>query len=230
MALIRSKMFWIILIVVIIAVATGVGIWRSWGIDHTPGFVRFGVSYDPYYANSLDLNPFTTFDAILAELKVKRVRLSARWDIAEPNPGEYNWDQTDLFVAKASQANASIILAIGAKLPRWPECYRPTWATKLTAEEYRAAVLEFVEESVRHFQANTTIIAWQVENEPLVNWFGDCPKPDPKLVKEEIALVKKLDPRPVLVTDSGEMSMWYPAAKLGGDWFGTTLYRVVKDQ
>ena len=68
---------------------------------------------------------------------------------------------------------------------------------------------------------------WQVENEPFLSSFGECPKPDRDLLDKEIALVKKLDPvRPVLITDSGELSPWFSAGKRG-DAFGTTLYRYV---
>src|SRR5690606_27427087 len=66
---------------------------------------------------------------------------------------------------------------------------------------------------------------WQIENEPYLD-FGICPKPDPNRVNEEIQIVKSLDPRPVLLTDSGELSTWYPVMELG-DVFGTTLYRNV---
>jgi len=79
---------------------------------------------------------------------------------------------------------------------------------------------------VEHYKNQPAILTWQVDNEPLVDWFGNCPKPDKNFVKEEIALIKSLDLRPVLITDSGELSTWVRAARLG-DYFGTTMYRVV---
>lgn len=56
--------------------------------------------------------------------------------------------------------------------------------------------------------------------------FGECPTLDVGLLDEEIALVKKLDSRPIIITDSGELSIWVRAAKRA-DIFGTTMYRWV---
>ena len=69
---------------------------------------------------------------------------------------------------------------------------------------------------------------WQVENEPLLNSFGVCPPADAGFLAKEVALVKSLDSRPVMVTGSGELSLWTRETKLGDD-FGATLYRVVWD-
>jgi hypothetical protein len=45
-------------------------------------------------------------------------------------------------------------------------------------------------------------------------------------LEKEIELVKSLDSRPVLITDSGELSTWRQTAGLG-DFFGTSIYRLV---
>jgi hypothetical protein len=66
-------------------------------------------------------------------------------------------------------------------------------------------------------------MAWQVENEPFLTFFGECPTFDPAFLDKEIALVKSLDSRPVIVTDSGELSLWVPTAKRS-DIFGTSMY------
>ena len=50
---------------------------------------------------------------------------------------------------------------------------------------------------------------------------------DVNLLDMEIALVRAKDPsRKVIITDSGELSLWIPAAKRA-DIFGTTMYRYV---
>ena len=59
--------------------------------------------------------------------------------------------------------------------------------------------------------------------------FGDCidDAVDGELVDKEIALVKSLDSeREIIVTDSGELSVWLQAAKRA-DIFGSTLYRII---
>src|SRR3989339_698348 len=74
------------------------------------------------------------------------------------------------------------------------------------------------------YSKNKNIVAWQVENEPFLSHFGDCPKLDSKFLDKEISLVKNMDSRNIIITDSGELSIWVPAAKRA-DIFGTTLYR-----
>jgi len=78
---------------------------------------------------------------------------------------------------------------------------------------------------VKHFRSEPAIVAWQVENEPLFE-FGECPKPDVEFLEAEIALVKGLDRRPVVITESGELSTWVRAASLA-DILGVSTYRVV---
>ena len=71
---------------------------------------------------------------------------------------------------------------------------------------------------------------WQVENEPFLA-FGICPKASAELLDQEIELVRIYGPeKEIIVTDSGELSLWIKAARRA-DVFGTTMYReVVSDK
>jgi hypothetical protein len=83
-----------------------------------------------------------------------------------------------------------------------------------------------VSEEITHFRHYQNIKAWQVENEPFFH-FGECPNKDhltDSFLQQEVTLVRSLDPRPILITDSGELSNWIQAIGLS-DQFGTTLYR-----
>ena len=64
-----------------------------------------------------------------------------------------------------------------------------------------------------------------MENEALFA-FGECPWQDKKFFQKEVQLVKSLDSRPVVITDSGEWSFWFTPARLG-DMVGITIYRQV---
>ena len=86
-------------------------------------------------------------------------------------------------------------------------------------------MLKYLKETINHYKDNPAIIAWEVENEPFLK-FGECPSLDVSLLDQEIALVRQLDKRPVMITDSGELSSWVPAAQRA-DIFGTTMYRWV---
>jgi hypothetical protein len=120
-----------------------------------------------------------------------------------------------------------IVLVAGRRLPRWPECHDPSWIKDMNSIEVDQRQLKFVETVTRRYVNNPDIIYWQVENEPFLDTFGICPAPNEALLKEEIKLVRQLTVKPILVTDSGELSTWLSISRSGGDILGTTLYRVV---
>lgn len=185
--------------------------------------VIYGVTFSPRQAENLGLNWQENFLAILNDLKVRHLRLSAYWNEIEPNINEYNWNRLDWQIDEASKVNAEIILAVGGRLPRWPECHFPSWINDVTKEQKDKELLEYIKETITRYKDNKNIVAWQVENEPFLINFGECPKLDKDLLDEEIALVRSLDKRQIIITDSGELSTWVPASKRA-DIFGTTMY------
>lgn len=187
--------------------------------------LAYGVTYSKKQASALNLDWQKAYLAILDELGVKKIRLPVYWDEVEAVNNQYNWPDLDWQITQAGDRGAEIILAIGNRLPRWPECHWPAWAKNLSLEERRAAILEYEREVINHYKDKGQIIAWQIENEPfLSSYFGECPKLDKKFLDQEIATAKKLDSRPIVITDSGELSFWLPAARRA-DIFGTTMYR-----
>jgi hypothetical protein len=187
--------------------------------------LSYGITYSPKQARSLGLDWQQTYLAILDELGVKRLRLSAYWDEVERNKDVYDWADLDWQVDEAEKRGAKIILAIGGRLPRWPECHFPVWAKTISKTERHAEILKYEKEVVSRYKNQSVIAAWQVENEPfLSSYFGECPSLDKEFLDEELALVRSLDARPIVITDSGELSLWYGAASRA-DIFGTTMYR-----
>lgn len=184
----------------------------------------YGVTFSDKQARDLGLDWRETFTAIIDDLGVRRIRLSAYWDQVEPQNNSFNWENIDWQINKASEAGADIILAVGARLPRWPECHYPGWVGSLSEIDKEQEVLHYVKETVLRYKNNPRIVNWQVENEPFLLGFGECPELNSDLLDKEIALVKTLDSRPIVVTDSGELSVWVPAAKRA-NIFGTTMYR-----
>ncbi|MFH0937400.1 MAG: beta-galactosidase [Candidatus Daviesbacteria bacterium] len=189
---------------------------------------QFGISYSPSYAQALGLDWKSTFLSLLEDLNVKNLRLAAYWNEIEPEQGKYDFSDLDWLISEASKHQARVILAIGYKLPRWPECRSPGWLNLENAREKNSQQLLMMEAVIAHFEGNPTIFAWQIENEPLFR-FGLCPTLDKKFVETEIALVKSKTKKPVMLTDSGELSTWITAMK-SSDYFGTTLYRIVHDK
>ncbi|MFH2018698.1 MAG: beta-galactosidase, partial [bacterium] len=154
-------------------------------------------------------------------------RLSAQWDWLEKERNKIDFTQMDWFVKEAEKRNAKIIMVVGQKTPRWPECHVPEWADNLQPAEYKRALTDYITKVVERYKKSPALEIWQVENEPYLDFGITCANYDKDLVKMEVAEVKKLDPNhKTMVTDSGELSWWTRTAKLG-DLFGTTMYRVV---
>lgn len=192
----------------------------------TPEHVTYGMSFNTLYAEELGLDWQETYDAILSELGVRHLRLAAHWPMVESKRGEYNFSELDYQVQKAHENNATVIMAVGRRLPRWPECHIPDWAADLTWSEQKDELRDYIKTVVERYKDEPAIIYWQVENEPYLEVFAKehCGVLDKDFFKEEIALVRSLDgTRPILVTDSGNIGTWFGAYK-NGDVFGTSMY------
>lgn len=229
--LLREKLAW-----KSIAVKTGAIILIGGGLsvlafsqrpaDLTPGLKEFGVTFSKPWAEELGLDWQKTFLAVLDDLGVKKIRLPAYWTEIEKVSGEYDWFNLDWQIAEAERRNAKIILIVGQRLPRWPECHIPEWAESLSKEEQENKLLTVIQAVVNRYKNSPVVEYWQVENEPFLPKFGICPEFDKKFLDEEIALVKSLDSRLIIVSASGELDLWLPAAKRS-DILGTTMYRVI---
>lgn len=192
--------------------------------------IKFGVTFSPIYAQYLGLNWQKIYVALLDDLKVKNLRIPSYWDILQPQSAEYDFSQTDFMLDEAGKRDTKVILVVGGRQPRWPECHVPAWAKSLSVLDRQKKLLEFIQEVVERYKDNPAIWAWQVENEPTLRGFGeDCDLPDVNFLKQEIALVKSLSNKPIIMTDSGELGFWVVPMQLS-DIFGTTLYRRVYDK
>lgn len=191
-----------------------------------PTEITYGMSFNTPYARELGLNWQETYDAILDDLGVRHLRLAAHWPMVEPVQGQYNFTELDYQIERAEAVGAEVVLAVGRRLPRWPECHIPEWLPALSEVERQAAQLSYMEAVVNRYKDNPAVKYWQVENEPFLAVFAYeyCGDLDKDFLDQEIALVKKLDSsRLVLLTDSGNLGQWLPAYKRG-DAFGTSVY------
>lgn len=187
--------------------------------------VQYGVTFSPQYAKYLKLDYQKTYIKVLDELKVRNLRIPTYWRILEPEPGKYDFSQTDFMLDEASKRGAKVILVLGIKQPRWPECYIPAWAKSLSVSDRRQKALEFIGETAKRYKDNLSVSAWQVENEPFLSFFGEgCDPTDINFLGKEINLVKSMSDKPIILSDSGELGSWVAPMQLS-DIFGTTLYR-----
>lgn len=212
------------LLLLILLIIVLVWLWRK---DFTlPEEPDWGVSYSPKFATELGLDWQEAYLAILDNLKIEKIRLATHWDDIELKKGQYDFSQTDWLVEEAQKRNVEVMLVVGFRTPRWPECHFPLWLEENQGEDFQETVLKLVKEEVTHFKEFENISSWQVENEPLLRLFGECPSPDKDLLRQEFELVKSLDDRPAFITDAGELSLWLRTPKFT-DHLGTTMYTVV---
>lgn len=200
------------------------GLWIL-AFSYQPIKKNLGVTFSPRYAQELGLDPDEVFAAILNDLKPTIVRMPVYWEEIEKEKGKYNFSEVDKYLKQLESKKIAVVLVVGFKQPRWPECFIPAWSKNETPEEFNKSLLNLIKSEISYFGKYQNIKYWQLENEPFLH-FGICPKPNYKLTVQELELVKSLDSRPVIITDSGELSSWYQVLKIA-DVFGTTVYRKV---
>ena len=217
----RKFIYWVGVIVLVLGLTV---VWLAY--KPVPDQITYGMSFNTVYARELGLDWKETYDAILHDLGVRHLRLAAHWPMVEPTRDVYNFEELDYQISEAEKAGATVVLAVGRRLPRWPECHIPTWAREESWDDQKIQLREYITAVVERYKNSPAINYWQVENEPYLALFAfeHCGALDEDFLKEEIALVHELDPsRRVLVTDSGNLGTW-AGAYSNGDAFGTSVY------
>lgn len=191
-----------------------------------PDNITYGMSFNTMYAGELGLDWKETYDAILDDLGVRHLRLAAHWPMVEPNKGEYNFTELDYQIKRAEEVGVEVVLAVGRRLPRWPECHIPEWIKNTSENERSEVQLDYVRQVVERYRESPAVRYWQVENEPFLEVFAfeHCGELNIDLLDKEIALVREIGGgRPIIITDSGNLGTWSGAYKRG-DIFGTSVY------
>lgn len=215
----------IIIIAVIIIIIIASFVYFNFPVSDQNKDAKLGVTFSSRYASDIGLDWKEAYLATLDDLNVKKIRIPIYWDLVEKQKGQYDFSDIIWQVNEAKKRNADVIIVVGQKVPRWPECAIPDWA-KNDEQERRAELLKLINKSIDSLKDFDNISAWQVENEPFLP-FGVCPALDTNLLDSEIALIRAKDKtRPIVITDSGELSLWVKAASRA-DIFGTTMYRTI---
>ena len=190
--------------------------------------INYGVTFSKKYADQMELGWQDLYISILDDLEVKNLRLVVYWDDVETVRDQYDFSDIEWQLDNARRRDVNVILALGRKVPRYPECFQPKWWLDLENERFQSVELtEYVKIAVETLRKYENIQMWQVENEPFFK-FGECDDPPilRDVVLQEIEIVKTLDDRPILVQDSGEGGLWFPSYQ-AGDYLGISMYRKV---
>jgi hypothetical protein len=168
-----------------------------------------GLTFSQRQAEYLALPWREVYDAAL-DLSPSIIRLGAYWDEIEPQEGRYDWSTLDTELASADQRGLDVVLTVGMKAPRWPEYFLPSWfeqqldldPSAMVSEnvEVRERTLTFIEQVVRRYRDHRAVEYWQVENEPLDSAGPHDWQIGSDFLAQEVALVRQLDDRPVIVT------------------------------
>lgn len=189
--------------------------------------LEWGVTFSKRPVIDFGMDWKEVFLATLDDLKVKKIRLVAYWNEIETEDGRYDFSELDWQINEVSNRGGEIILAIGRRVPRWPECFEPEWIKPYPEEKKQEKILALVSEIISRYKDNKHIVIWQIENEPFLGTFGECPKLDKEFYDREIALARSIDSsRPIMITESGEFSTWIGGAKRA-DIVGTSIYRTI---
>ena len=177
-----------------------------------PAPVQVGTSFSPRHATYLGLDWQQSYRRLEA-MHFKVIRLSAYWDQVD---GE-GYDQLDWLLKESQASGQPVVLSVGMKGLGWPEFYIPRQLQPKTEDGgdvshdgfLRAAVLDFVQETVERYTDSPMLVAWQVENEPFNpagphRWYIGR-----DLLSMEVAAVKAIDSRPVIVNAFGHFNMLF---------------------
>src|SRR3989338_6001965 len=131
--------------IIITAMVVGIAIFGVVQLFSLPtSSMIYGVSFSPEYSGYLSIEPKEIYATILDDWRFKHLRLSAQWDRIEKIRGSYDFSELDWLMDEARKRGARVLLAVGRKTPRWPECHLPEWANGLSYDEYREPLSEFI--------------------------------------------------------------------------------------
>ena len=166
--------------------------------------MKLGVTFSHPHLKYLNLDVNKAFNS-LVEFKFETIRLGCYWNEIEKERGKFNFSQIENLLKKSDQRNLEIILTVGMKAPRWPEYYLPLWLKSCFPEKrggylsknpkVKKYTLRFIKRAVSFLKKFSSIKTWQVENEPLDPSGPRQSQIDKEFLKEEIKLVRKLDPQ-----------------------------------
>src|SRR6202140_407760 len=162
------------------------------------GPVQVGISFNPQRAAEMGLDYRSAFTRLEA-LHFRVIRLSAYWDQIDQD----GYGQLDWFMTEAQRTGQPIVLGACMKGLGCAEFYTPASAMPAAGlkqgqdvasdASLRDATLAFVNDTVLRYRDNSTLIAWQVENEPFNRAGPQRLWIDAAFLREEITSLPQLD-------------------------------------
>lgn len=183
-----------------------------------------GVSFSVKYAEELGIEPEVALETILDEIRPEKIRFMSYWNRHEVTPGAYDFSELDWQFELAEKYDVKVLLAIGQRQPRWPECHIPSWAGELEDEEYEQALLDYLSATTKYFAEHPQLSGYHLENEAANRAFGICPDFSNRLLRDEFDTVKQVDPKtPITISVSNQYGI--PIQPPIADKYAMSIYR-----
>ncbi len=178
-----------------------------------------GTTFCENYCNFLKLDAKDVLDKIIT-LHINPVRIGVYWDEVEYEPefryqsnkNNFDFKHFDWIIEKLDKNNIDIILAVGAKVPRWPEFHLPDFIQEkydfkkgeaINNPFLLAETKRYIGETIKRYK-NIKSIKWiQVENEPYEPFGPNKWIIHPEFLAQEIHYVKSLCKLPIILTGGG---------------------------
>jgi hypothetical protein len=201
--------------------------WYAWDTRNQP--LVYGVSFIPAYAESLGVDPQQTMDALIG-IGVKQFRLVSYWNQTETSPGFYNFSLLDWQFRKAEAAGAQVILTVGLRQPRWPECHPPSFIdTSKPVDTWQPQLENYMTAVINRYKNSPALYKYQLENEYFLKGFGDCKDFSRSRLVDEYNLVKKLDSKHPVIVGRSNNALGFPVGEPTPDQWSISVYKRVWD-
>lgn len=161
----------------------------------------------------------------LLDVGIRRFRLMSYWDLHEPEPGTYDFEDLDAQINIIRAHGGSISLCIGIRQPRWPESHLPQWALELPAPERTAAYLRYHQAVIERYKDEPILQSWQLENEFWNRGFGMNNEFSRSRLRQEFSMLRTAAPAAPVIMSLGN-TVGLPLGAPKPDLFGTTLYLI----
>ncbi len=224
----RVFLIFVVFLVVIVASMFGISKWYAWTTRNQP--MVFGTSFIPAYASSLGIDPKETMDALINEVGIRQFRLVSYWNQIETEPGKYDFTDLDWQFEKAEASNSNVILTLGLRQPRWPECHPPSFIdTTKPLDSWQPQLEDFMTAVINRYKDSPSLYKYQLENEYFLKGFGDCKDFSRSRLIDEYNLVKKLDSKHPVIVGRSNNAQGFPVGKPTPDQLSISVYKRVWD-
>ena len=123
--------------------------------------MKFGATFSNKYCFELGLEPLAALEEILKMLPLQTVRLCAYWDEIEQKEGNFDFSLLDGQI-KLIGKKTDLVIALGRKVPRWPEFHEPVWALSKDKEFLISALQNYIKKTVEKYKSLENLKMWQV--------------------------------------------------------------------